>query len=152
MFFIGGDAAALEAARPALEAVGAKINHLGPVGSGATWKLINNQLIGAQTAALAEAANLARKAGFKPEQIAALISDSSAASPIVKAKLDRMLEHNYEDTDFALYLMLKDVRYAIDLAATLGVKSDMSAAAEAAFARAKSKGLGDKDFAAVAAA
>jgi 3-hydroxyisobutyrate dehydrogenase len=152
IFFVGGDEAALEKARPALEAVGGKINALGPVGAGATWKLINNQLIAAQVASLAQATNLARKAGFTPEQITGLILNASLASPIIQMKLPRMLAHNYEDTEFAVSLMLKDMRYARDLATTLGVPSDMTAAAAAAFARAESKGLGEKDFAAVAAA
>ena len=43
-FFIGGDPQTYEAARPALAAVGNKMDLLGPVGAGATWKLINNQL------------------------------------------------------------------------------------------------------------
>ncbi len=151
VFFVGGDAATLEKARPALAAVGGKINALGPVGAGATWKLINNQLIAAQAAALAEAANLARKAGFTSEQISDLILNGAAASPIVKIKLQRMLDHNFEETDFALYLMLKDTGYAIDLAKAVGVPSDMIAAAAAVFARAEAKGLGAKDFSAVAA-
>ncbi len=152
VFFIGGDEATLEAARPALAAVGGKINALGPVGAGATWKLINNQLIAAQAAALAEATNLARSAGFTPEQVATLILNGAGASPIVQLKLPRMLERNFDETDFALYLMLKDARYAMDLAKSVGVPSDMTAAAAAVFARAEAKGLGAKDFAAVAAA
>ncbi len=152
VFFIGGDGATLEAARPALAAVGGKINALGPVGAGATWKLINNQLIAAQTAALAQATNLARKAGFNPEQISALILNGAGASPIVQAKLPSMLDRHFDQTDFALRLMLKDARYAVELARTVGVASEMTVAAEAVFARAEAKGLGEKDFAAVAAA
>ena len=119
IFFVGGDEATLAAARPALEAVGSRINALGPVGAGATWKLINNQLIATQIASLAEATNLARKAGFTPEQISSLILGGSPASPIVQAKLPRMLERHFEDEDFALHLMLKDTRYAMDLAMTV---------------------------------
>ena len=130
----------------------ARINALGPVGAGATWKLINNQLVAAQTAALAQAANLARKAGFTPEQISALILNGAAASPIVQVKLPRMLDGNFDETDFALYLMRKDAGYAVELAKSLGVAAETTAAAEAVFARAEAKGLGAKDFAAVAAA
>src|ERR1700759_3189823 len=42
-FFVGGDHKTYEAARPALGAVGNKMDLLGPVGAGATWKLSNNQ-------------------------------------------------------------------------------------------------------------
>lgn len=149
-FFVGGDEASLEAARAALTAVGSRIDRLGPVGAGATWKLINNQLIAAQTAALAEALDVAEKAGFKPEQVSALILAGAAASPIVKGKLPRMLGGDFDKTDFALYLMLKDARYATALAQSLGASADVISAAAKAFARAEAKGLGAKDFAAVA--
>ena len=149
-FFIGGDEATFAAARPAFAAVGTVMERLGSVGAGATWKLINNQLIAAQTAALAEALDVAGKAGFKPEQISALILAGAAASPIVKGKLPRMLKHDYDRTDFALYLMLKDARYAAALAGSLGAEAGMISSAAEAFARADAKGLGAKDFAAVA--
>ena len=60
-FFVGGDPQTYEAARPALAAVGNKMDLLGPVGAGATWKLINNQLAAGQIAALAEALAVAKK-------------------------------------------------------------------------------------------
>jgi 3-hydroxyisobutyrate dehydrogenase len=148
--FVGGDAATLDKARPALVAIASKIDLLGPAGAGATWKLINNQLIAAQVAALAEALDVARKAGFRPVQISSLIVNGAALSPIVKLKLPRMLENDYDDTDFGLSLMLKDARYAAALAQALGARADMIASAVKAFARAEAKGLGSKDFAAVA--
>ena len=148
--FVGGEPATFEAARPALAAVGSKMDLLGPIGAGATWKLINNQLAAAQIAALAEALEVAKKAGFKKEQISELILAGAAASPIVKLKLPRMLERDFEPADFAVHLMLKDARYATALAEALGVHADMISSAAKAFARAEAKGLGAKDIAAVA--
>ena len=148
--FVGGDAATLDRVRPALAAIASKIDSLGPAGAGATWKLINNQLIAAQVAALAEALGVARKAGFRPVQISSLILNGAALSPIVKLKLPRMLERDYDETDFGLSLMLKDARYAAALAQALGTPADMISGAVKAFARAEAKGLGAKDFAAVA--
>ena len=149
-FFVGGEPQTYEAARPALAAVGSKMDLLGPVGAGATWKLINNQLAATQVAALAEALDVARKAGFKNEQISDLILGGAPASPIVKLKLPRMLAHDFEPADFALHLMLKDARYATALAQSLGAPADMISGAVKAFARAEAKGLGDKDMAAAA--
>ena len=149
-FFVGGEPQTYEAARPALAAVGSKMDLLGPVGAGATWKLINNQLAAAQIAALAEALEVAKKAGFRKEQISDLILGGAATSPIVKLKLPRMLEHDFERADFALNLMLKDARYAAALAQSLGAHTDMISGAAKAFARADAKGLGAKDIAAVA--
>ena len=149
-FFVGGDAATLDKARPALIAIGSKIDLLGPAGAGATWKLINNQLVAAQVAALGEALDVARKAGFRPVQISSLILNGAAASPIVKMKLPSMLNGDYDEPDFALSLMLKDARYAAALAQSLGAPADLVSSAVKAFARAEAKGLGAKDIAAVA--
>ena len=148
--FVGGDAATLDKARPALIAIGSKIDLLGPAGAGATWKLINNQLIAAQVAALGEALDVARKSGFRPVQISSLILNGAAASPIVKMKLPSMLNGDYDEPDFALSLMLKDARYAAALAQSLGAPADLVSSAVKAFARAEAKGLGAKDIAAVA--
>jgi 3-hydroxyisobutyrate dehydrogenase len=148
--FVGGDAATLDKVRPALVAIGSKIDLLGPAGAGATWKLINNQLIAAQIAALAEALDVARKAGFRPVQISSLILTGAALSPIVKMKLASMLAHDFEPAEFALSLMLKDARYAAALAQSLGAPADMISGAVKAFARAEAEGFGAKDIAAVA--
>ena len=149
-FFVGGDAATLDKARPALIAIGSKIDLLGPAGAGATWKLINNQLVAAQVAALGEALDVARRAGFRPVQISSLILNGAALSPIVKMKLPSMLNGDYDEPDFALSLMLKDARYAAALAQSLGAPADLVSGAVTAFARAEAKGLGAKDIAAVA--
>ena len=148
--FVGGDAATLDKVRPALVAIGSKIDLLGPAGAGATWKLINNQLIAAQIAALAEALDVARKAGFRPVQISSLILTGAALSPIVKMKLASMLAHDFEPAEFALSLMLKDARYAAALAQSLGAPADMISGAVKAFARAEAEEFGAKDIAAVA--
>lgn len=147
--FVGGDKATLEKARPVLEAISAQINHLGPNGAGATWKLINNMMAAVQLVALSEGLALAEKAGIDMEQAVNLINNSANASNIVKGKLPRMMENRYEDTDFSLNWMHKDIRYALALAEQFGVTMNSVAAAETVFRRANDKGLGDQDMASV---
>ena len=60
---VGGDAAVLEAARPALEAFSGLIVHVGGPGSGQIVKLCNQLLYAAQMLATAEATTMAAKAG-----------------------------------------------------------------------------------------
>jgi 3-hydroxyisobutyrate dehydrogenase len=150
-FFVGGDAETVEAARPALAAISAEVVHVGRAGAGATWKLVNNWLIAAQVATLAEALTFAERAGFDLRAVAPLILASSSASPIVQATLPRMLDRRFDNPDFALALMHKDTRYAIAEASRVGLPLDMLRGAESAFARAEARGLGDLDFSAVAA-
>jgi 3-hydroxyisobutyrate dehydrogenase-like beta-hydroxyacid dehydrogenase len=51
---VGGEAAVLEEYRPVLEAMGDKIFHLGPLGSGTRMKLIVNLVAATNLSALAE--------------------------------------------------------------------------------------------------
>lgn len=147
--FVGGDSATLEKVRPALEAVSARISHLGANGAGATWKLINNMMAAVQLVALSEGMTLAEKAGIDMQQAVHLILESATASGIVKGKLPRIAESRYDDTDFSLNWMHKDIRYALVLAQQLGVTLNSVTAAEIAFHRANDKGLGDQDMASV---
>jgi 3-hydroxyisobutyrate dehydrogenase-like beta-hydroxyacid dehydrogenase len=59
------------------------------------------------------------------------------------------MENRYEDTDFSLNWMHKDIRYALALAEQFGVTMNSVAAAETVFRRANDKGLGDQDMASV---
>lgn len=147
--FAGGAAATLEAARPVLAAIG-RIEHLGDNGAGATWKLINYMMAGAQLAGLAEALALAAKAGVDPARAAALISTSVVASPAVLGKLPRMVERRFGSPDAALHLVAKDQRYALDLARSLGANPEILPVVAGIYARAVEEGLGDLDLAAVA--
>ncbi len=147
--FVGGPAAALEKARPVLAAIAGRIDHLGPAGAGATWKLINYMMAGAQLAGLAEALTLAAKAGIAPERAGDLIRSSVVASPAIVAKLPRMIERRFGDPDAALRLVAKDQRYALALARSLGADLDILPVVAELYARAEREGLGDLDLAAV---
>jgi 3-hydroxyisobutyrate dehydrogenase-like beta-hydroxyacid dehydrogenase len=147
--FVGGSAAALDAARPALAVIASRIEHMGDVGAGATWKLINYMMAGAQLASLAEALTLAEKAGIAPSRAADLIRSSVVASPAVAAKLPRMIARRFSEPDAALRLVAKDQRYALDLARSLGAELEVLPVVAAAYARAEREGLGDLDLAAI---
>jgi 3-hydroxyisobutyrate dehydrogenase len=149
VFFVGGEAAALDRARPALEAVGAKINHLGAVGAGATWKLINNMMVAVEVSLLAEALVLAEKAGFDVNQAGDLIASAGVASPVIQTKVPRMVEQRFGDTDFALRHMLKDADYAIALGKRVGMSLALLPVAANLFRLGEAKGLGSDDLAAV---
>jgi 3-hydroxyisobutyrate dehydrogenase len=152
VLFMGGDKAAIDRARPALEAVSARMHHLGPAGAGATWKLVNNMLVAIQVTALAEGLALARAAGFDLAVASELIGNSAAASPAVKTKLPRMVEGDYGETDFALQHMLKDARYAEALGRELGVELGLIHSATRLLARAAENEDVTQDFAVVARA
>ena len=84
-FLVGGDAATLEKVRPVLAAMSKAIVHLGPTGSGALLKLINNFVCGVQVASLAEALAMIERSGLDRAKALEILTDGAPGSPLVKA-------------------------------------------------------------------
>jgi 3-hydroxyisobutyrate dehydrogenase len=147
-FLVGGDAGVLERARPVLAAMSKEIVLLGPVGSGARMKLINNFLCGVQVASLAEGLAWVERSGLDREQALNILCKGAPGSPLINAISARMVAATY-DVNFLLSLMRKDLRYANADAATLGVDLRSAKTAETRFAEAVTAGFADKDMSAV---
>lgn len=148
LFLVGGSAGALEAARPVLAAMSRDVVHLGPTGSGAVMKLVNNFLCGTQAAAFAEAMALVEAAGLDRDQAAKLLGAGAPGSPLVKTIWARASAHDLTP-NFVLRLMAKDLRYSADEAQRHGLQLKSAAPAIEIFDAAAGRGFGDDDFAAV---
>ena len=144
-FLVGGDAAALGKAQPVLTLLGRKIAHLGPLGSGARMKLINNMLCAVQAAGLAEVLALSEKSGLAMDSVLDILNNGAPGSPLVKTLSKRMTDRNY-DVNFYLHLMAKDVGYAIKLSESHAASHKAADAALSLLNNAKEKGWSDKDF------
>ncbi len=147
-FLVGGPADLLERARPALAAMSSSIAHLGPSGSGATMKLINNFLCGVQVASLAEAMAMAERSGLDARQAAAVLGAGSPGSPLVKIVAQRMLDRAYEP-NFFVPLMAKDLAYARQAFGRAGIELKSADVAREAFLAAERAGFGEKDIASI---
>jgi 3-hydroxyisobutyrate dehydrogenase len=148
-FMVGGPEEALQSVRAVLAAMGQKVVHLGPSGSGMTLKLINNYMGAVQVASLAEGLVMAERAGLDMSQVVETLSNGSPGSPVVRAKAPAMARHEYGETQFALRLMRKDLGYALDLAEALGVPAPTGAIARQIYRTAGSLGFDEADWAAV---
>lgn len=80
VLMVGGEAEAIERARPLLETYASKIHHVGPLGHGQTLKLLNNLLFAANLQYAAEILKIAEQQGFKSWEAARIIQDCSGAS------------------------------------------------------------------------
>ncbi len=147
LFLVGGDASTLERARPVLAAMSRDILHLGPLGSGARLKLINNFICGVQAAALAEGLALVEKSGLDLNAALTVLQNGAPGSPLVKAVSTRMASRDYT-VFFKLALMRKDLDYAIAEAARHGLDLTTAENARALFDRAIDR-WGESDFSAV---
>jgi 3-hydroxyisobutyrate dehydrogenase len=148
VFLVGGDASTLERVRSILEPMSRAIVHLGPSGSGARMKLVNNFMAGVQAANLAEAIAMVEASGLDRDAAFSVLSNGAPGSPLVKTVGPRMLTRDY-DVNFMLSLMRKDLAYAMQEAAAHGVTLSTAAAAGALYDRAIATGLAGADFAAV---
>lgn len=115
---VGGETAALEAARPVLSAYASRINHMGPLGSGQTLKLLNNLVFATNLKQAAEIVAMAEVQGLDPGLAAKVICESSGGSMAMgllqRASPDQILAASR-------HYMVKDVKAAADAAQDAGL-------------------------------
>jgi 3-hydroxyisobutyrate dehydrogenase len=147
-FMVGGSASGFDRAREVLSALGREVLHLGPTGSGALIKLINNFVCGVEAASFAEAMALVNASGLDREKSISVLGNSALASPLIKRMLTSLGTNDFTP-NFPLKLMTKDIGYAINEAGRVGVPLQTALPALDVFRNAVEKGLGDQDFSAV---
>ena len=151
IFLVGGSAAVLDAVRPVLAVLSREVIHLGPQGSGAMMKLINNFVCGVQAASFAEALSMVQVAGLDQETAVRILTEGAPGSGVVK-RIATQLAATDADPNFTLRLMAKDLAYAVSEASSRGVSLQTALAALDRFNQAVAAGYGDEDFSAVAKA
>jgi 3-hydroxyisobutyrate dehydrogenase-like beta-hydroxyacid dehydrogenase len=117
---VGGEEADLERVRPVLEALGSRIFHLGPLGSGATMKFAVNTVVYGLNEALSEALVLAERAGLTREAAYEVFASSAVAAPFVHYRQSAFLEPETTPVAFRLELAAKDLALILGLAAEIG--------------------------------
>jgi len=147
-FLVGADPATLEAVRPVLDSMSKSILHLGPVGSGALLKLINNFLCGVQVASFAEALAWIERSSLDRAQALDFLKGGAAGSGIFKGMSERMTARTYE-VNFLLRLMEKDLRYAQQAAEAADIELTTAACSRKLFVRAEAEGYSERDMSSV---
>jgi 3-hydroxyisobutyrate dehydrogenase-like beta-hydroxyacid dehydrogenase len=147
---VGGDAAALDRARPALDTLASKIFHLGGLGAGATMKLAVNSVVHALNQAVAEALVLAEKAGVDRAAAYEVFANSAAGAPFVQYKKESFLHPESAPVAFALDLVAKDLELIAALAGEVGARMDLTEAGRGLVDEARAAGLGQSDLSALA--
>lgn len=128
--------------------MGKTVIHLGPTGSGALVKLINNFLCGVQAASLAEAVAIIERSTLDRDRAVEAIVSGSPGSPVVRTLAARMTAPDFSP-NFYLHLLAKDMRYAIAEGESRGVPMRTAATALGLLDSAMARGDGDRDMAAV---
>lgn len=143
-----GEKALYEESLPAFNVLGKKSFFLGQVGNGAKMKLVVNMIMGSMMNAFSEGLVLADKSGLDPHTLLDVLDLGAIANPMFRMKGPTMIKSNYSPA-FPLKHQQKDMRLALALGDESAVAMPVAAAANEAFKKARSTGLGDFDFSAV---
>ncbi len=141
---VGGEKHVLNRAQPYLNALSAKVVHLGPSGNGHVAKLINNLLCAAHLVTTAEAVALGKKAGLDPEMLIAGLNAGSGRSAVSEVNFPRWVLNEAFDSGFTMQLMRKDIRLAKNLMSEMGLELPMSEQVAAIWAQSE-ENLPDQD-------
>ncbi|GAA3846380.1 NAD(P)-dependent oxidoreductase [Streptomyces coacervatus] len=146
----GGDASALERARPVLDVLAAHVVHVGPGGTGAAMKLAVNSLLLGLNQALSEALVLAERAGVPRESAYEVFAAGAAGAPFVQYKKDAYLHPENATVAFTLELVAKDLDLVLALAERVGASMQQAATNRRLVGEAVEQGLGQRDLSALA--
>jgi 2-hydroxy-3-oxopropionate reductase len=148
VIMVGGEEAALERARPAFEALGSQIVHVGPHGAGQIVKACNQVVVALTYAAVSEALVLGSKSGVAPELILDVLSGGLAANRIMEVKRRSFVEHDFEPGG-PVDMTYKDLRIALGWADEAGVPLPFTALAQQLYGSLRATGRGGLDHAAL---
>jgi 3-hydroxyisobutyrate dehydrogenase len=133
---VGGDKALFDQHEKALQAIGNKIFHMGPIGSAAIIKVITNMLAFIHLVADAEALMLAKRGGLDLGQAWAAITASSGTSFVHETEGQLILNGSY-DIAFSMDLALKDLGFAMNFGKEFGVPLDLASLTNQTFMKGK---------------
>lgn len=122
----GGDAAAIARCMPVLTAMG-KVYRTGAAGTGHAMKALNNYLSAVALAATAEAVLAGERFGIEPRVMIEILNSSTGRNTASEQKYPAHVLPRTFNSGFALALMTKDLRIALELARDAGTPSQLLA-------------------------
>ena len=119
-FFIGGEDALVDRARTVFQAMGKRLTHLGPSGSGQLGKAANQILVAGNLIAVSEALAFAAKAGLPLPELHAALTAGAANSWALEVLGKKMLDRDFKPA-FAIKHQQKDLAIVLKTAREKGV-------------------------------
>jgi 3-hydroxyisobutyrate dehydrogenase len=142
---VGGKTEDLERARPVLEKLTRKINHMGPNGAGYAMKLAVNLGLAAFIQATAESLALGTREGLTMQQMLDVLSDAPTANGWLASKKG-LLMGEPADVTLDLKTLRKDIMSAVATGTLNGTGMPLSSGVLASLSAAVAQGWGDKDI------
>jgi 3-hydroxyisobutyrate dehydrogenase len=147
--FAGGADADMARARPLLEQMCRRVEHVGPVGAGSRMKLAINLPLYVYWQALGEALLLCRPLNLEPERLLSILADTSGAANAIKTRGGAVASHlagkEAGAVTMAVELVCKDLRTMIGEARALGGTVPVAESALKCFEEAARGGFAAQD-------
>ncbi len=131
-----------------LAAMGRNVFHVGKVGEGQAVKIVNQILVSANIASLAEALVIAKKLGLDPDAVLNVISKSAGDSFVLRSIGPQMAAGDFEPRA-TVDILCKDTQNIMDTALALDMPLLISGLNYQIYHMARARGLGQKDVAAL---
>ena len=154
-FMVGGSESAFARAEPILAAMGKAVIHAGASGAGQAAKICNNMLLGIHMIGTCEAFALAERLGLDLQKFYDISSVSSGQNwsmtsycPVPGVGPVSPADNDYQG-GFATALMLKDLKLAMEAAASIGADTPMGQRAAELYAAFDAAEQGGLDFSAI---
>jgi 3-hydroxyisobutyrate dehydrogenase len=106
---VGGRPEAVQGVERILNAVAARVTHLGPAGAGQAMKVVNQALVGGTFVLLAEAMALARELGLPAASVPSCLAGGMADSVALQQAWPRMVREDFTPPTGRASQMLKDL-------------------------------------------
>ncbi|MCE8032267.1 NAD(P)-dependent oxidoreductase [Billgrantia tianxiuensis] len=122
----GGAEADVDAVRPLLAPLSARVTHMGPVGAGQVTKVCNQMIVGCQAAVIAEMVALAEASGVDASRLTEALAGGFADSKPFQILTPRMAASEFDSPAWHLRTLLKDLDLALAQSQRAGSATPMS--------------------------
>jgi 3-hydroxyisobutyrate dehydrogenase-like beta-hydroxyacid dehydrogenase len=145
VYYLGGEPAVVEKARPILGPLSSAIMHIGPLGSASSLKLALNLSIAGIAHSLCESLALSRAAGISDDVYFGALERNVARSGLSDLKGPKLRSRDFSP-QFSLKHMAKDLRLALETAAELSLLLEHTEHLKTIYDRGVAKGWAEDDF------
>jgi 3-hydroxyisobutyrate dehydrogenase len=143
---VGGDAASVGRARPALEKFAAKIFHVGPSGAGHALKLVHNMVLHTTFLATCEGCRLAERAGIDLDKAIEVFNAGNARSFVTEVRFPKHILSGKFDGRSTVGNLAKDLGMAARFAREMDLPARYGPLTSALLDSAVADGMGGEDF------
>jgi 3-hydroxyisobutyrate dehydrogenase len=146
---VGGSKADVDRAKPLLEQLCRRIEHVGPLGAGATLKLAVNLPLLVYWQSLGEALTICKPLNLPSDRLIDILSDTAGTPAAMKGRgaiiASVLGGAPLGETAFGITAAKKDLATAVQFAASIHAELPVAKTALACFEEAEAAGLGDAD-------